>query len=312
MLQACGLAKRFGANVAVDGVDLEIRKSSCFGLLGPNGAGKTTTIGMLVGVLTPDQGQVLLDGKPMRVGDAAFKRRIGYVPQEIALYEDLNAGDNLRFFGSLYGLAGDALAKASDRVLEVAGLGDRVKEPVRNFSGGMKRRLNIAVALLHDPEFLVLDEPTVGVDPQSRNAIFDALEVLRGGGKTLLYTTHYMEEVERLCDAIAIMDHGKVIADGTMAELERMVPAQRRLSLEIESDPSAVDDAIPELCRVPGVSDATFAAPNLTMSVATLDESLPGILATLTARGIRFGALSSDRVSLEEVFLQLTGRRLRD
>ena len=309
MIQATGLSKRFGDHKAVDGVDLRIPKGSCYGLLGPNGAGKTTTISMLVGVLAPDAGSVALDGAPVRPTDAAFKRRIGFVPQELALYDDLTAEENLRFFGMLYDLGGDVLAGRIDAALALANLRDRAKDKVAAYSGGMKRRLNIAVALLHDPDVVILDEPTVGVDPQSRNAIFDALEALRAEGKTLLYTTHYMEEVERLCDRIAIMDNGRIVAEGTLADLQRSIPGKRRLSVEFESSGTA---ALPELRALPGVSGAEIVESSLTLDLQSLEDSLPQILTILKTHAVRYGALASDRLSLEEVFLQKTGRSLRD
>lgn len=303
MLKATGLVKRYGSHLAVDGVDLAIPKGSCFGLLGPNGAGKTTTISMLVGVLVPDAGAITMDDAPVS------KRRIGFVPQEIALYDDLTTEENLRFFGRLYDLSGARLVERVRAALDLAGLKERAKSPVRDFSGGMKRRLNIAVALLHDPDLVILDEPTVGVDPQSRNSIFDALERLRTDGKTLLYTTHYMEEVERLCDRIAIMDHGRVVAEGTLNELQRSIPGQRRVCLELEQEPNGVVEALRAL---PGVADASAKETTLTLDVESLEGSLPAILSALAAHNVRYGALSSDRLSLEEVFLQKTGRSLRD
>ena len=303
MLKATGLLKRFGDHKAVDGVDLAVPKGSCYGLLGPNGAGKTTTISMLVGVLRPDAGTVEMDGAPVS------KLRVGFVPQDLALYDDLSAGENLRFFGMLYDLSGTRLTERVDAALGLANLRDRAKDRVGAFSGGMKRRLNIAVALLHDPDLVVLDEPTVGVDPQSRNAIFDALETLRRQGKTLLYTTHYMEEVERLCDRIAIMDRGKIVAEGTLAELRRNVPGRRRLSLELES---GADAALPALRALPGVASAETNETELALEVESLEASLPSILSALAVHGVRYGALASDRLSLEEVFLQKTGRSLRD
>lgn len=309
MLKAHGLRKRYGDTLAVDGVSFEIAKGACFGLLGPNGAGKTTTIGMLVGVLDPDAGTIELDGKPAAVSTAAYKERIGYVPQEIALYDDLTADQNLRFFGMLYDLTGERLQQRIDAALDVANLRDRAKEPVRNFSGGMKRRLNIAVALLHDPDLIVLDEPTVGVDPQSRNAIFDALEALRAKGKTLLYTTHYMEEVERLCDRIAIMDHGKIVAAGSLGELQRSFTGKRRAVLELESDGTIALEAIQQ---ANGVNLAELQGQRLTIDVESLEVALPEVLAVLAKYEIRYDALSSGKLSLESMFLQLTGRSLRD
>src|SRR5207302_6227800 len=189
------------------------------GLLGPNGAGKTTTVSMIAGLLTPDAGEVLIGGKRLAGDTDPAKRKVGLVPQDLALYDELSARDNLRFFGALYGLRGAALERAIGAAIDLVGLGDRLRDRVKTFSGGMKRRLNLAAGLLHDPDILLLDEPTVGVDPQSRNAIFDNLETLKQRGKALLYTTHYMEEAERLADRIVVIDHGKVIADDTLAGL---------------------------------------------------------------------------------------------
>ncbi|HTO11170.1 MAG TPA: ABC transporter ATP-binding protein [Candidatus Binatia bacterium] len=221
ILEGRGLRKRFGEIVAVDGVSVALEAGKILGVLGPNGAGKTTTVAMLAGLVTPNAGEVLVGGQAL-AGDAdPAKRRLGLVPQELALYEELSARDNLRFFGALYGLAGAALEQAIAAALALVGLGDRARDRVGTYSGGMKRRLNLAAGLLHDPDVVLLDEPTAGVDPQSRNAIFDNLEALKRRGKALLYTTHYMEEAERLADRIVIIDHGRVIADDTPAGLAR-------------------------------------------------------------------------------------------
>jgi ABC-2 type transport system ATP-binding protein len=229
MLEARNLGKAFGRVVAVDGVSLSLTPGRLLGLLGPNGAGKTTTVSMLAGLVPPDRGEVLVDGHRL-AGDAdPAKRQIGLVPQEIALYEELSARDNLRFFGGLYGFRGAGLERAIAGVLELVGLADRARERVGTYSGGMKRRLNLAAGLLHDPDILLLDEPTVGVDPQSRHAIFENLEALKQRGKAILYTTHYMEEAERLSDRIVVMDHGRVIADDTLAGLRREHPSARDL-----------------------------------------------------------------------------------
>ncbi|MES2177041.1 MAG: ABC transporter ATP-binding protein [Gemmatimonadota bacterium] len=220
MLEIRNLRKTFGTLVAVDDVSFTVRRGELVGLLGPNGAGKTTTVSMIAGLLTPSRGDVLIDGRPLAGDTDPAKRRIGLVPQDLALYDELSARENLRFFGSLYDLQGTALDDAMHAALTLVGLADRVGDKVKNFSGGMKRRLNLAAGLLHDPDILLLDEPTVGVDPQSRNAIFENLETLRGRGKALLYTTHYMEEVERLADRIVVIDHGRVLADDTLAGLK--------------------------------------------------------------------------------------------
>src|SRR5256712_11776659 len=221
LLEGRGLRKRFGEIVAVDGISVALESGRMLGVLGPNGAGKTTTVAMLAGLTTPDAGEVLIGGRPLAGDTDPAKRRMGLVPQDLALYEELSARDNLRFFGALYGLAGDALERAMTSALELVGLAERARHRVAKYSGGMKRRLNLAAGLLHDPDVVLLDEPTVGVDPQSRNAIFDNLESLRRRGKALLYTTHYMEEAERLADRIVIVDHGRVIADDTLAGLCR-------------------------------------------------------------------------------------------
>ena len=225
MLVARDLWKSYGAKPAVSGVSIEAKAGEIVGLLGPNGAGKSTTVGMICGLTRPDRGDVAVDGAALGEDASPAKRRIGLVPQDISLFEDLSAQRNLELFGALYGQKGEALKARAAAALELVGLADRAKAKPSTFSGGMKRRLNIACALVHDPDILVLDEPTAGVDPQSRNAIFDNLEALRARGKALVYTTHYMEEAERLCDRVMIMDHGKVVANGTLAELRTLAPA---------------------------------------------------------------------------------------
>jgi len=220
MLEIAHLRKSFGPLVAVDDVSFALERGKLIGLLGPNGAGKTTTVSMIAGLMKPERGDVLIGGERLMGDTDSKKRQVGLVPQDLALYDELSAHANLRFFGALYGLTGKRIEKAIDEAAELVGLADRLKDRVRTYSGGMKRRLNLAAGLLHDPDILLLDEPTVGVDPQSRNAIFENLEVLKGRGKALLYTTHYMEEVERLADRIVVMDHGKVIANDTLEGLQ--------------------------------------------------------------------------------------------
>jgi linearmycin/streptolysin S transport system ATP-binding protein len=234
MLVIKNLKKTYGTLVAVDHASFALERGQLLGLLGPNGAGKTTTVSMIAGLVTPDAGDVLIAGARLGGDTDPKKRKIGLVPQDLALYDELSARANLRFFGGLYGLAGTALDQAIAAVLTLVGLADRERDRVSTYSGGMKRRLNLAAGLLHDPDILLLDEPTVGVDPQSRNAIFENLEVLKRRGKALLYTTHYMEEVERLADRVVIMDHGKVIANDTLAGLQARAPvgAGQRASLE--------------------------------------------------------------------------------
>jgi ABC-2 type transport system ATP-binding protein len=223
MLDIRGVRKSFGSTVAVDDVSFTVERGQLVGLLGPNGAGKTTTVSMIAGLAEPDRGDVLIDGRALGDDTDPAKRRLGLVPQELALYDELTARDNLRFFGALYHLTGRALDGAIASALDLVGLTERARDRVKTFSGGMKRRLNLAASLLHDPDLVLLDEPTVGVDPQSRNAIFDNLERLKRRGKALLYTTHYMEEAERLADRIVVIDHGTVVADDTVDRLRSRV-----------------------------------------------------------------------------------------
>jgi ABC-2 type transport system ATP-binding protein len=233
MLTIRNLRKSFGSVVAVEDVSFSVEPGRLVGLLGPNGAGKTTTVSMIAGLVTPERGEVLIGGHRLAGDTDPAKKRIGLVPQDLALYDELSARANLRFFGALYNLSGRALDDAIASALALVELADRAGDAVKTFSGGMKRRLNLAAGLLHDPDILLLDEPTVGVDPQSRNAIFDNLETLKSRGKALLYTTHYMEEVERLADRIVVVDHGRVIADDTLAGLQSHVAsAGGRATLE--------------------------------------------------------------------------------
>jgi ABC-2 type transport system ATP-binding protein len=305
-LEVRGLRKAYGATVAVDGLNLSISRGVCYGLLGPNGAGKSTTIGILAGNLNADAGDALLDGQPIRVENLSLKERIGYVPQDLALYEDLTALDNMRFFAMLYGIQGANLQRRVEFGFEVSGLTDRKKELVRNLSGGMKRRLNIAGALLHDPDLLILDEPTVGVDPQSRNLIFESLERLVSEGKTLLYTTHYMEEVERLCKRVAIMDGGRVISEGEIGELHSQVPSRRVVRVKLERGLSRALKPLPGLVN--------FQEDSLTLSFEpdNLTRDLPIALAAIAECGGIIEDVRTERPSLEEVFLHLTGRSLRE
>jgi ABC-2 type transport system ATP-binding protein len=222
MLTVRNLRKSFGSLVAVSDVSFAVEAGQIVGLIGPNGAGKTTTVSMITGLVTPEQGEVFIGGQLLRGDRSPLKRRIGLVPQEVALYDELSARENLVFFGSLYGLGGAALDRAISKVLAVVELADRARDRVSTFSGGMKRRLNLAAGLLHEPDIILLDEPTVGVDPQSRSAIFDNLEELKRQGKALLYTTHYMEEAERLADRVVVIDHGNVVADDTVAGVQSL------------------------------------------------------------------------------------------
>ena len=281
------------------------------GLLGPNGAGKTTIVSMICGLVTPDSGQVLVDGRPLGPDDDPAKRRIGLVPQDPALFDELTAQQNLELFGALYDLSGPKLAASIGRALELVGLADRRNDAVAIFSGGMKRRLNLAAALLHDPEVILLDEPTVGVDPQSRNAIFENLEDLKRRGKALLYTTHYMEEAERLCDRIVIIDHGRVIADDTQQGIYRLLPAPNVLHIHLTPNPAPVN-WLGELRSVEGIRAVDLDRDLLRIGVVSITHAAPRILDWLNAHGVAFEHISSERANLETVFLTLTGRSLRD
>lgn len=307
MLSVERLAKSYGTKPAVVDVSLTVARGEVVGLLGPNGAGKSTTVGMICGLVLPDAGTVLVDGEPIRTDDSPVKRRIGLVPQDIALYEDLGARRNLELFGALYGVRGALLRERVDAALALVGLSDRAGDKPSRYSGGMKRRLNIAAALVHDPDLLILDEPTVGVDPQSRNAIFDNLEALAARGKAIVYTTHYLEEADRLADRIVIVDHGRVVASDTPGTLKRSIGSSGVVTLEVGG---TVDLAA--LLREPGVTRATQDGDVLTLSVADLGGSLARVLNWLTDRGCRIRRLESVEAGLEDVFLSLTGRQLRD
>ena len=310
MLQVSDLRKSYGNNVAVDGVTFRIEKGETLGLLGPNGAGKTTTVSMISGLVRPDSGEVLIEGRPLGGDTDPIKHKIGLVPQDLALYDELSAIDNLAFFGALYELDGQALKRVAAEALDLVGLTERASDKVKDFSGGMKRRLNLATALLHDPDLLLLDEPTVGVDPQSRNAIFDNLETLKKRGKTLLYTTHYMEEAERLCDRLVVIDHGKVIANDTLHGLYRLLPVTNVLAIELESPNDGL--RLEELRGFPDDRTAEITEGVLKVGVRNLSTDAPGILQWLSDNGHPYSHVVSERPDLETVFLSLTGRSLRD
>jgi ABC-2 type transport system ATP-binding protein len=309
LLSVSGLSKQYGERRAVDGVSFQVQRGQTVGLLGPNGAGKSTTVSMICGLVRSDGGTVLMDGQPVGEGNNAAKRKIGLVPQDLALYEDLPAIDNLKLFGGLYGLKGAPLAQRCSAVLELVRLADRAKDKPSTFSGGMKRRLNIAAALLHDPELLILDEPTVGVDPQSRNAIFETLEALKAQGRSLIYTSHYMEEVERLADHIVIIDHGKVLADESPAALYARLPAQAALHADLnEAVAPALADAVG---RLPGVTRVAVTGQGMDIGLAD-SAAAPSVLRWLDEQGHQLAHFATARTNLEDIFLTLTGRSLRD
>jgi ABC-2 type transport system ATP-binding protein len=275
------VTKSFGIKKVVDDLSLFVKRGELFGLLGPNGAGKTTTINMIIGALLPDSGGIAINGRNDS-GNNSIKRMIGIVPQTIALYESLSAAENLKFFGQLYGLFGKDLQERVEYVVEVVNLADRRTEKVSHFSGGMKRRLNIAVALLHDPPLLILDEPTVGVDPQSRNAIFESLQILKREGCTIILTSHYLEEAQKLCDRVGIMDEGKLVAEDTVENLITNFGGKSVLTIETSKEKIKIetDQPVREIIRV-NEEDAII-------------------------------SLQMESPTLEKAFLNITGKHLRD
>ncbi len=296
MIEIRALQKRFANVQAVDGVSFQVKDQETFGLLGPNGAGKTTTINMIIGVLKPDSGTVMIDGEA-DPSVAETRRSIGIAPQSLSLYENLTAQENLAFFGRLYGLSSTALRARVDWALEFAGLTERRRHRVTTFSGGMRRRLNLAVALVHDPQIILLDEPTVGVDPQSRNHIYKNIEQLKQDGRTILYTTHYMQEAQRLCDRVAIMDGGKILDLDTVDALIERHGGRSVVKAELRHAPE-------NMAVLPGKLDG------LSLRFES-DEPLEEI-GRLSSAGIVFETLEVTRPDLETVFLTLTGRSLRD
>jgi len=318
VLSCEGLVRRFGDLVAVDGVTFTIGAGETYGLLGPNGAGKTTTISIIAGILAADSGTVTVAGEPMHPSAMAAKRHLGLVPQDLAIYPDLTARENLRFFARLQGLRAEERSSRVDEVLDVIGLRDRADDRVSEFSGGMKRRLNIGVGLLHRPHLLILDEPTVGVDPQSRNSILDAVEVLAGEGMGVLYTTHYMEEAGRLCDRIGIVDRGRMIAEGTTTALIGALEADEVVRLRVPGATGAALAALaPHARPTPHASDPhdigmTVEGDTVVLVVDDAPARLPTLLSALAVAGVDVAGIEVRRPDLEDVFLQRTGRALRD
>jgi ABC-2 type transport system ATP-binding protein len=310
-LQVSDLVKTYGKRQAVAGVSFSISSGECFGLLGPNGAGKTTTILSICGLIRPDRGQVQIGPGRHAPGAVRTRRDIGYVPQEIALYEDLSGRENMRFFGHLYGLAGKHLTARVDATLDFVDLTSRADQKVGAYSGGMKRRLNIAAALLHEPGLLILDEPTVGIDPQSRNSILENLAALRSAGTAVLYTSHYMEEVERLCDRIAIMDDGKILAEGTQGSLLGLLGERvDQVRLATLSTPEA--GLVRALTALKGVSSVGTTSDGLELTAHDVTQTLPAVLTEVARHGTAVTGLTVEQANLESVFLHLTGKGLRD
>lgn len=308
-IQVNNLYKAFREVKAVQGVSFEIEKGEIFSLLGPNGAGKTTTLSMLSCLLRPDEGDAMVLGSSIRSNPMGVKSVLGVVPQEIALYEDLTARENLLFWGKMYGLRGERLKGRVNEVLEVIGLSDRAGGRVGKFSGGMKRRVNIGIALLHEPQVIYMDEPTVGIDPQSRRSILDSVAALKDQGMTVLYTTHYMEEAQELSDHIAIMDNGKLIACGTREELVRIVGEMDRINLTINVESQRVMEAWK---AIPGIEKVSAENGSHTLLVDDSNQALPRLFETAAACGVRITSVDIQEPNLEAVFLHLTGRALRD
>ncbi len=313
MLVVEHLVKQYGELTAVDDVSFEAKEGSVFGLLGPNGAGKSTAINCISGLLTPTAGRVAVSGHDVVKDGKAAKRSLGVVPQELALYEDLPAVDNLRYWGKAYGMRGKALEDRVTDVLEHIGLADRARDLPKEFSGGMKRRLNFGCGVVHQPKVLLLDEPTVGVDPQSRAKLFDLVKAERDAGACVLYTTHYMEEAERLCDSLAIIDRGKIIANGTVDELKAQLGARDALQLSGTFPEDAAAAAVASLTQ--DISDLEILSQgddSLLLTLSSASQHLPKIFAAITSEGGVVSETSLRSPNLETLFLLLTGKELRE
>lgn len=310
MLETVELGKTFKGKTAVDGASIYLEEGESVGLLGPNGAGKSTMISMIASLLRPTSGDVRLNGQSVLKEPAMIRQVLGVVPQDIALYAELSAYENLKFFGRIYGLRGKALELKIQEILEMVGLRERQKELIRTFSGGMKRRINIAAALLHNPKIVIMDEPTVGIDPQSRNHILETVRYLnREQGTTVLYTSHYMEEVEQLCNRVYIMDHGKIIASGTHNELGRILSGEDTLQVKLSAPSPGLTRELQSLGAVRQVEET---ADGLKLIVAKQSNLLSDVVGAADRHKVQILNLHVHTPSLEDVFLHLTGRKLRD
>ncbi|MDD3074355.1 MAG: ABC transporter ATP-binding protein [Eubacteriales bacterium] len=309
LVETKNLVKRYGDVLAVDNVNLQIAEGEIFGLLGPNGAGKTTIINMLIGLTKVDGGEIAIFGKKVNGNREDVSSHIGIVPQELAIYNDLTAAENLAFFGKLYGIKGKLLQERVTEALEFTGLSDKRKILPKKFSGGMKRRLNIACAIVHQPKLIIMDEPTVGIDPQSRNHILSSVQELHSQGSTIIYTSHYMEEVEELCTRVAIMDEGRIIAQGNKDELKELVSFEDRIVVEVSTVNFTLVD---EIKRIGGVTDCFLAENILTIHMAKNSHIIGRVVDVITGAGAEVVTLSAEKPTLESVFLTLTGKKLRD
>ena len=305
MISIKNLTKRFAATTALDNISLEIKEKEFFGLLGPNGAGKSTLMNLLIGYLGADSGEILIDGEKMLTGSLELRKKIGLVPQTIALYEDISAKENLEIFGSFYGIPKKDLRYIIAEKLKTVGLFERKDDAVKSFSGGMKRRLNLAASLLHDPVIILCDEPTVGIDPQSRNAIFDYLEALNNEGKTIIYTTHYMEEAERLCTRIAIIDTGNIISVGTLDDLLNKMKLKQTISISKNPVTEKLIDSFKSFGTIINEQDKYELQPEDGLVLSDFFKKVE-------ETGIGYSSVNIKRPSLEALFLHLTGRSLRD
>jgi ABC-2 type transport system ATP-binding protein len=307
MITVTDLRKSYGNVEALKGISFTIRQGEFYGLLGPNGAGKSTTIGIMSTLVVPDKGGVVIDGIELAKNPMQCKQVIGVVPQEIALYNELSAVDNLLFWGSLYGVKKDVLKQRIDETLKLFGLFDRRNDKVKTYSGGMKRRINIASALLHQPKILFMDEPTVGIDPQSRNLIFEVVEKLHKDGMTIVYTTHYMEEAERFCDRIGIIDNGTIVAQGTLDELKKQGGEKESLVI---TGTGITEEKIARLKSSGYV--VSLQEEKLVFMSSSLKTEMPKMIMACNENGIDIEHIDIRRVNLETVFLSLTGKQLRD
>ena len=309
MLKVKNLYKNFGNIIAVDGINFEVKRGEVFGLLGPNGAGKSTTISIISTLIPPTKGEILFEGESIFENSKNLRQKLGIVPQDIALYPTLTGYENLRFWGNLYGLKGSQLKKRINEVADIIGLNERLKDKVEKYSGGMKRRLNIGAALLHHPELLIMDEPTVGIDPQSRSHILDTVLKLSAQGMTIIYTTHYMEEAEELCTRICIMDEGKIIASGTKQELVELVNEKTQINIKLDN----ISDNMLQIFKgIPGVYDATILDDTVTLFGENGDILLAEIISKISEENSKIQSIDIQKPNLEAVFLHLTGKALRD
>ena len=310
MIEIKDVTKSYGRHKVLQNVSFEIMEGELFGLLGPNGAGKSTLIDILTGIQSMDSGEIFINGKSIKTDKVEIRKQLGLVPQDIALLEELNAFDNLEYFGGLYGLAGQELKSQIEKLLEVAGLTDKKKEKVKNYSGGMKRRLNIAVAMLHNPSILILDEPTVGVDAQSRQHIFDYIQSLAEQGTTILYTSHYMEEIETLCKRVFILDLGEEVAYGTKEEVKKLVGHTQTVSLTLDRVPAGFDEVLKNSEN--GIQFVTVNGQDITLTIDQTIFSMMKLIEQVEQAQLVIKSVNVKETTLEEAFLQLTGKTLRD